>query len=160
MSGGLPKLGSRLWSAGVGWVRSWVSRRGWFGACFGLLEDGPAFEIEDDGITTLLETGDPATFDATPQKKRRLPAHTLPTGKECEMIVGIFEQCVEAQRERCSKTFDIAINLSSAARGNYYSITGLNRKFDVNAFETACQAVCRKGGKALTEKAITTKFCG
>ena len=121
---------------------------------------GPAFEIEDDGITTLLETGDPATFDAPPRKKRRLPAHTLPTGKECETIGRVYEQCVDAQRESCSKTFDIAMNLSNATRGNYYSISGLNTKFDVTAFETACQAVCRKSGKALTEKAITATFCG
>ncbi len=120
---------------------------------------GPAFEVEEDAITTLLESADPVAFNTPPKKKRRLPAATLPTGKECETMIAVFEQCVDAQRERCSKPFDFSMNLSNASRGNYYAIAGLNTKFDTAAFESACQAACRAGGKALMTKAITAKFC-
>ena len=76
------------------------------------------------------------------------------------MMIAVFEQCVDAQRERCSKPFDFSMNLSHASRGNYYAIAGLNTKFDTAAFENACQAACRAGGKVLTTTSITTKFCG
>ncbi|MEO7252914.1 MAG: hypothetical protein ABIZ64_01605 [Casimicrobium sp.] len=121
---------------------------------------GPAFEVEEDAITILLETGDPVAFNTPPKKKRRHPAETLPKGKECEMIISVFEECVYIQRERCSKQVDFGMSLSSVSRGNYYAIAGLNTKFDTVAFENACQSACRAGGKALTTKAITAKFCG
>ena len=121
---------------------------------------GPAFEVEEDVIMTLLETGDPSTFGSPPKKKRRQPANTLPRGKECEAMIAVYEECVGAQRERCLKALDLSVNLSNASRGNYVAITGLNSKFDTHAFEHACQVVCRPGGKALTAKAITSRFCG
>lgn len=121
---------------------------------------GPAFEVEEDAITTLLETADPATFNTPPKKKRRQPVNTLPKGKACETVIATYEECVDAQRERCSKPFDFSMNLSNAARANYFSITSLNTKFDSATFEAACQAVCRMAGKALTPKAVAAKFCG
>ncbi len=121
---------------------------------------GAAFEIEDEAIATLLETGDIATFDTPPKKKRRLPANTLPKGKECETIGAIYEECVEAQRDHCSDPADFNMKLSNASRGNYYAIAELNKKFDSVAFEAACFAVCSKGRRPLTQKAITAKFCG
>ena len=121
---------------------------------------GPAFAVAEDVIATLLETGNPATFAPQPMKKLRLPANILPKAKECERIIAVYDECISAQRQRCSKPFDFSMNLSNATRADYYSIAERNMKFGRQAFVATCRAVCRQGNKALTEKAITANFCG